>query len=145
MKLVNIYLNFPGNADEAFRFYETVFGTRISMKQTFGETTFLSNPPEHAKNKLMHVQLPITETVQLMGSDVVEGIGPGGPPLNAGNNFHVVLVANDKTEADRTFEALSNAGGRVEMPIGNAPWGAYFGMCADRFGIQWMVTLPTTV
>jgi PhnB protein len=141
MQTVNVYLNFPGTTDEAFRFYETVFGTRISMKQTFGETTFMPNVPEEAKNKIMHVQLPITETIHLMGSDAVPGFGP---PLKPGNNFHVSIVAKDKAEADRAFAALST-GGSVAMPLGNAPWGQYFGMCVDRFGVQWMVSLPNTV
>jgi PhnB protein len=94
--------------------------------------------PEGAKSKLIHIQLPITETVHLMGSDAVEGFGP---PLKPGNNFHVSVVANDKAEADRVFQALSGDGGRVTMPIANA--GPYFGMCVDRFGTQWMVSLPT--
>ena len=141
MQLVHIYLNFPGTTEEAFKFYETVFGTRIAMMQTFGETSFVKNAPEASKKKIMHVALPITETVHLMGSDAVDGFGP---PLQAGNNFHVSVVAKDKAEADRTFAALS-AGGQVTMPIANAPWGPYFGMCVDRFGVQWMVSLPHPV
>jgi PhnB protein len=137
MKLAHFYLNFPGNAEEAFQFYETVFGTKISMKQTFGETAFMPNVPEAAKKKIMHVQLPITDVVMLMGSDTVEGFGP---PAVYGNNFHISIVANDKAEADRAFAALSN-GGSVAMPIANAPWGPYFGMCVDRFGVHWMVSL----
>jgi len=139
MQLVHVYLNFPGNAEEAFHFYETVFGTKIAMMQTIGDTPFVANAPEAAKKKLLHVQLPITEAVHLMGSDSVEGFGP---PLKVGNNFHISLVANDKAEADRTFAALS-AGGSVEMPIANAPWGPYFGMCTDKFAVKWMVSLPT--
>jgi PhnB protein len=100
------------------------------------------NVPDAAKNKIMHVQLPITEAVHLMGSDAVEGFGP---PLKEGNNFHISIVADDKAEADRTFEALSSGGGKVAMPLANAPWGPYFGMCVDRFGTQWMVSLPTPV
>jgi len=141
MQLVHIYVTFPGTAEEAFRFYEGVFGTRIAMKQTFGETSFMPNVPEGAKKKIMHMQLPITETVHLMGSDAVEGLSP---PLKEGNNFHVSVVAKDKAEADRAFASLST-GGKVTMPLANAPWGMYFGMCADRFGVQWMVSLPTTV
>jgi PhnB protein len=138
MQLAHVYLNFPGNTAEAFRFYETVFGTKIAMMQTFGDTSFVKNAPESAKNKIMHVQLPITESVHLMGSDSVEGFGP---PLKPGNNFHVCVVAKDKAEADRAFAALSG-GGSVTMPIANAPWGPYFGMCVDKFGVQWMVSLP---
>ena len=138
MQLVHIYLNFAGNTEEAFQFYEKVFGTRVAFKQTFGETSFMKGVPEGAKNKIVHIQLPITETVHLMGSDAVEGFGPQFKP---GNNFHVSLVATDKAEADRVFQALSSDGGKVTMPIANAPWGPYFGMCVDRFGTQWMVSL----
>jgi PhnB protein len=141
MQLVHVYLNFPGTTEEAFRFYETVFGTRIVMMQTFGETSFVENAPEATKKKIMHAQLPITEAVHLMGSDSVDGFGP---PLKPGNNFHISVVAKDKAEADRAFAALS-AGGSVAMPLANAPWGPYFGMCVDRFGVQWMVSLPNAV
>jgi PhnB protein len=140
MQLVHVYLNFPGTTEAALRFYETVFGTKIIMMQTFGDTPFIPNVPEAAKKKLMHAQLPITSSVHLMASDAVEGFGP---PLKPGNNFHVSLVADDKTEADRVFQALSGGGGEVTMPIANAPWGPYFGMCVDRFGVQWMVSLST--
>ena len=142
MQLVHFYTNFPGNAQEAFHFYEKVFGTKILMMQTFGETSFMANAPEAAKNKIMHVQLPLTDAVHLMGSDCVEGFGP---PLKPGNNFHISIVADDKAEADRLFAALSSDGGEVRMPLANAPWGPYFGMCADRFGVQWMVSLTKPV
>jgi len=141
MQLVHVYLNFPGTTEEAFRYYETVFGTKIAMMQTFGDTPFAQNAPESAKKKIMHAQLPITEAVHLMGSDAVEGFGP---PLKPGNNFHVSVVANDKAEADRAFEALSRDG-KVTMALANAPWGPYFGMCVDRYGVQWMVSLPNPV
>ena len=139
MQLVHVYLNFPGTAEAAFRYYETVFGTKIVMMQTFGDTPFIKDAPEAARKKIMHAQLPITEAVHLMGSDVVEGMGS---PVTWGNNFSVSIVASDKAEADRAFEQLS-AGGKVTMPIANAPWGPYFGMCVDKFGVQWMVSLPT--
>ena len=136
MQLVHFYLNFPGKTEEAFRFYASVFGTSITMMQTFGETSFMPNVPEGAKKKIMHAQLPITETVHLMGSDSVEGFGP---PLKPGNNFHISIVAQDKAEADRAFAALSERG-QVTMPLANAPWGPYFGMCVDRFGTPWMIS-----
>jgi PhnB protein len=140
MQLAHVYLNFPGTTDEAFHYYEKVFGTRILMMQTFGDTPF-ANAPDSAKKKIMHAQLPITESVHLMASDSTEGCGP---TLQVGNNFHVSVVAKDKAEADRAFAALSD-GGKVTMPLANAPWGPYFGMCVDRFGVQWMVSLPTPV
>ncbi len=141
MQLVHFYLNFPGTTKAAFQFYETVFGTKIAMIQTFGEAAFMPNVPAAAKDKVMHVQLPITEAVHLMGSDVVEGLSPA---TTFGSNFSISLVATDKAEADRVFAALSNAG-VVKMPLANAPWGPYFGMCVDQFGINWMVSLPTPV
>jgi PhnB protein len=141
VQLVHVYLNFPGNTDEALKHYASVFGTKVAMRQTFGEATFLPNVPEAAKGKVMHAQLPLTETVLLMASDAVPGFGP---PLQPGNNFHVSVVAKDKAEADRAFAALSE-GGEVRMALANAPWGTYFGMCVDRFGVQWMVSLPGTV
>ncbi|HEX7666762.1 MAG TPA: VOC family protein [Polyangiaceae bacterium] len=142
MQLVHVYLNFPGNTAEAMRFYENVFGTKIIMMQTFGEAGFVPNCPDFAKDKIVHAQLPITEAVHLMASDNVEGLSP--VKYQAGNNFQVSIVAKDKAEADRAFELLS-AGGKVGMPLANAPWGPYFGMCTDRFGINWMVSLPTPV
>jgi len=142
MQLAHIYINLPGTTKEAFRFYETVFGTKIAMIQTFGETSFMPNVPDAVKDKIMHVSLPLTESVHLMGSDAIEGFGP---PAVFGNNFHISVVANDKAEADRVFAALSSDGGSVAMPLANAPWGPYFGMCVDRFGIHWMVSLPTPV
>lgn len=138
MKLAHVYVNFPGTADAAFTFYEKVFGTKIVMKMTFGDAPFVKDAPEAAKSKLMHVQLPLTDAVHLMGSDVVEGMGP---PVKFGDNFSVSVVAGDKAEADRVFGALSSDGGRVDMPIANAPWGPYFGMCTDKFGVHWMVSL----
>ncbi|MBK9519049.1 MAG: VOC family protein [Anaeromyxobacter sp.] len=139
MQHVHVYLNFAGTTDEALRLYESVFGTRVVFRQTFGESTFIPNVPEHAKGKVMHAQLPITEAVHLMASDAVPGFGP---PLQVGNNFHVSIVAKDKAEADRAFALLSE-GGTVAMPLANAPWGPYFGMCVDRFGVHWMVSLTT--
>jgi PhnB protein len=142
MQLVHLYLNFPGNTAEALRFYETVFGTKVAMVQTFEEASFMANVPESAKKKIVHAQLPITETVHMMASDAIEGFGP---PLKVGTNFSISIVAKDKAEADRAFKALSSEGGKVTMPIANAPWGPYFGMCTDRYDVQWMVSLPNPV
>jgi PhnB protein len=141
MQLVHLYINFPGTTKAAFQFYEKVFGTKITLMQTFGETSFMPNVPDAAKDQIMHAQLPITEAVHLMGSDAVDGFGPKAV---YGNNFHVSVVANDKAEADRVFAELSGSGS-VTMPLANAPWGPYFGMCVDGFGIHWMVSLDKAV
>jgi PhnB protein len=74
-----------------------------------------------------------------MASDFVDGLSPG--TFVAGNNFSISVVGNDKAEADRVFEGLA-ASGKITMPLANAPWGPYYGMVTDRFGIQWMVSLP---
>jgi len=137
MQLVHFYLNFPGTTREALKQYEAIFGTKILAMQTFGETPFAGPVDEADKGKIMNAQLPITETIHLMASDSLPGHGPA---LSVGNNFHITLVADDKAEADRVFAGLS-AGGSVGMPLANAPWGPYFGMCTDRFGIQWIISL----
>lgn len=141
MQLVHIYVNFPGTTAEALKYYEGVFGTKIVMMQTFGETPFVPNVPEGAKNKIMHGQLPISESVHLMASDANCGMGP---PVTIGDNFQISVVAKDKAEADRVYAKLSE-GGKTTMPMANAPWGPYFGMVQDKFGINWMVSLPTPV
>jgi len=141
MKLVHFYLNFPGTAREAFEYYASVFGTKIIGALTYGEAGFAGKVDDSIKDKMMNIQLPITESVHLMASDSVGGMGP---PLAVGNNFHITLVAADKAEADRAFAALAE-GGEVTMPLANAPWGPYFGMCRDRFGIQWMMSLDHAV
>lgn len=137
MRLVHIYLNFPGTCEEAFRFYEKVFETKIEGILRFGEASFAGDVPAAAKNKIMNIHMPITEEVHLMGADTVEGIGA---PLAVGNNFSIMAVARTKEEADRAFAMLSE-GGAATMPLANAPWGPYFGMCSDKFGIQWMISL----
>jgi uncharacterized glyoxalase superfamily protein PhnB len=83
MKLVHVYLNFPGTTREAFAYYESVFRTKTIAIQTYGETPFAGDVSDDVKDKVMNAQLPIA----------------------------------------------------------NAPWGPYFGMCTDKFGIQWMISL----
>jgi PhnB protein len=137
MKHAHVYLNFPGTTREAFEYYSSIFGTQIAMIQTFGETTFMGPVPDAVKPKIAHAQLQLTPAVHLMASDAVPGFGP---PVAYGNNFQVSIVASDKAEADRVFAALGK-GGKTGMPLANAPWGPYFGMCTDKFGINWMVSL----
>lgn len=138
MKLVHVYINFPGNTGEAIDYYEQVFQTKAVARMAFGEVPWVPNVPEDAKSKLMHAQLPLTETVHLMASDFVEGMSPGS--FVRGTDFNISIVADDKADADRVFGMLAD-GGQVRMPLGNAPWGPYFGMVTDRFGVQWMVSL----
>ena len=140
VKLVHFYLGFPGTAREAFEYYEKVFGTKIVGMQTYGQTSFVP-VPDSVKDKIMNIQLPLSDTVHLMASDSVPGFGP---QLIEGNNFNIVIVANDKEEADRVFAALSKDG-KETMPIANAP-GAPYSVCVGiNVGIQWMVSLDHPV
>ena len=141
MKLVHFYLTFPGNCEEAFQYYEGVFKTKILGIVRFGEADFAGPVPAQHKNKVMNIQMPLSEEVHLMGADAVEGLSP---PVIYGNNFSISAVASDKAEADRVFQLLSE-GGSVHMPLANAPWGPYFGMCKDKFGIHWMISLDHPV
>lgn len=87
------------------------------------------------RQKIMHVSLPIGDDNILMGTDALES---RGQQLNVENNFYITIEPESKDEADRLFTMLA-AGGKVEMPMQDAFWGAYFGMFKDKFGIQWMV------
>ncbi len=138
MTTVNVYLTFNGNCEEAFNFYKSVFGGEFSSLGRFGEMPpqeGMPPVPDSDKNKLMHVSLPISTETVLMGSDSSDAFGP---PTVVGNNFSISINPDSREDADRFFNGLSE-GGQVIMPMGDTFWGAYFGMFADRFGINWMV------
>jgi PhnB protein len=135
MATINPYLNFLGNTEEAFNFYKSVFGGEFSSLVRFKDMPAAGPIPAQDSNKIMHVALPIGKGNTLMGTDALESMGH---KLTEGDNFILSLSAESKAEADKLFGALS-AGGKVEMPMGDAPWGAYFGMSKDKFGIKWMV------
>jgi len=134
MASVNAYVNFDGNCAQAFDFYKSVFGGEFQARMKFGEAPGMDAPPE-MKDKLMHVALPIGKGTVLMGSDWSSQMFG---PMIRGNSFALTVNADDRAEADKLFKSLS-AGGQVTMPIADAFWGAYFGMCTDKFGINWMV------
>lgn len=138
MATVNVYLTFNGNCEEAFLFYQSVFGGEFPYLGRFNEM-----PPseecgpmsEEDGNKIMHVCLPISAETSLMGSDTM---GDWAPQFVQGNNFSISINATSKEEADTLFAKLSE-GGQVTMPMSATFWGAYFGMFTDKFGINWMV------
>lgn len=136
MALINPYLHYNGNAEEAFNFYKSVFGGEFAMIARFKD---LENPeqpfPEEEANKVMHIALPIGNTNVLMGSDVPNVLGKVNEQENRSK---ISISAESKEEADHLFNGLS-AGGNVEMPIADSPWGSYFGMFRDKYGIEWMV------
>ncbi len=136
---LNTYLTFDGNCREAFEFYRSVFGGEFAEFRTFGDGPPDMPVSEAEKNHVLHVALPIGSSV-LMGSDS----SSSAPPLAVGNNFSLSIEVESREQCDELFAKLS-AGGSVIMPLQEMFWGAYFGQCTDRFGINWMVdyTLPT--
>lgn len=133
---VNVYLNFPGNTEEAFEFYRSVFGGEFSSVVRFKDMPMEGvTIPEADQDKLMHISLPVGDGQVLMATDVLTSLGQ---ELNTGNNAHISLHPDSRQEADRLFAALSQ-GGTVEMPIGDQVWGDYYGSFRDRFGVNWMV------
>jgi PhnB protein len=139
MARVSTYLNFPGTTEEAFTFYRSVFGGEFNGPvHRFGDMPAQPGQPPMApaeRQMVMHVELPILGGHVIMGTDAPESMGFTCKP---GNNTHLNLEPDTRAEADRLFNALS-AGGKVEMPMQDMFWGAYFGSCTDRFGINWMV------
>ena len=129
---LSIYLNFDGNCREAFEFYHSAFGGEFMHISTFGEGPPDMGVPEEESERIMHVSLPIGDSV-LMGSDTSRTFGP---PYQAGNNFSVSCHPQTREETDRLFAAIS-AGGTVTMPPADMFWGSYFGTCVDKFGIPW--------
>ena len=129
---LSIYLNFDGNCREAFEFYHSAFGGEFMHISTFGEGPPDMGVPEEESERIMHVSLPIGDSV-LMGSDTSRTFGP---PYQAGNNFSVSCHPQTREETDRLFGAIS-AGGTVTMAPADMFWGSYFGTCVDKFGIPW--------
>jgi PhnB protein len=140
MASVSTYLNFPGNTEEAFLFYQSVFGGEfeggIVRMDSVPETE--GHPPLSEENKklVMHVCLPILGGHKLMATDATESMGL--PPVKFGNNIFINLQPDTREESDRIFAALS-AGGKADMPMQEMFWGDYFGSLTDKFGVQWML------
>ena len=140
MASINPHINFNGNAEEAFNFYKSVFGGEFSKIMRFKELASDDFPvPDHEANKIMHIALPIGNSV-LMANDVPEILGRTNENENRSK---IVIAAESKEEADKLFNGLS-VGGQIEMPISESPWGTYFGMFRDKYGIEWMIDFDST-
>ena len=136
MAAINPYIIFQGNCEEAFDHYKSVFGGEFTMLSRYSdmpprEETDL---PVEIKDLIMHVELSLGKDAILMGSDA----GPGAPPTVRGNNLHISIAADSKDHADHLYNGLSE-GGNKNMPMEKTFWGSYFGMCTDKFGINWMI------
>jgi PhnB protein len=136
MASINPYIHFNGNAEEAFTFYKSVFGREFDTLVRFKDMNFEGAPNfEKEAEKIMHIALPIGKYSVLMGSDTPEQLGIHSEMETRSKIF---ISAESKEEADRILKELSK-GGQIEMPIEDSPWGKYFGMFRDKFGIEWMV------
>ncbi len=135
MAKLNPYLNFPGNTEEAFLFYKSVFGGDFITLQRFGDTPEAGNVPPQDRDKIMHVSLPVGTVNTLMATDALESMGH---KLIGENSIHISVEAESKEEAVQIFSGLSD-GGKITMPLQETFWGAYFGMLKDKFGIHWMI------
>ena len=135
MAKINPYINFNGNAEEAFDFYKSVFGGEFASIVRFKDLESPEFPiPDNEANKIMRIILPIGNNT-LIANDVPEAMGP----VSENENRSKISVSTDsREEADKIFAGLT-LGGTVEMPMSDSPWGTYFGMFRDQFGIEWTV------
>jgi PhnB protein len=136
MRTINPWINFNGNAEEAFTFYRSVFGgefTKIIRFKDLASEEF--QVPENEANKIMTIVLPLGKHNVLIGNDVPEFMGTVN---ERENRFKITVAAESREEADKIFIGLSTDG-EVEEPIGDSPWGTYAGMFRDKYGIEWIV------
>lgn len=136
MATISPWINFNGNAEEAFTFYKSVFGgefTKVTRFKDLANAEF--KPAEQEENKIMYIALPIGKNTMLIGNDVPEFMGRVSENENRSK---ISIGAESKEEADRLFTGLS-AGGEVEGPMGDGPYGSYMGMFRDKYGIEWII------
>jgi PhnB protein len=135
MPTINPYINFNGNAEEAFHFYKSVFGGEFGKIIRFKEMTSAEHPlSENDADKIMHITLPIGKNV-LMANDVPESMGRVNEHENRSK---IAINAESREEADTLFHGLS-VGGEIEFPLSDSPWGSYFAMFRDKYGIEWTI------
>lgn len=136
MRAINPWINFNGNAEEAFTFYKSVFGGEFSKIVRFSDLASEEfTVPEAEANKVMYIALPIGKNNVLIANDVPEFMGRVS---ESENRSKIAVSTESREEADHVFNGLS-AGGDVEGPIGDGPWGTYTGMFRDKYGIEWIV------
>ena len=142
MAKVSIYLNFPGNTEEAFNFYKSVFKTEWSAPiMKMGDMPAPEGMPplsEADKNKVMHVALPTLAGVEIMGTDTIESMGQ---QTVIGNNTTISLEPDSRAETERLFKLLSEGATEV-APLADQFWGALWGCCLDKYGVRWMFNFP---
>ncbi|MFT3912279.1 MAG: VOC family protein [Ferruginibacter sp.] len=135
MASINPYLNFPGNTEEVFNFYKSVFGGEFLSLQRFKDTPDQDKIPADAREMIMHISLPIGKGNVLMATDAPSSMGF---TLVPGNNVYICISPDSEEEANKLFNGLS-AGGKVTMAFQKMFWGAMYGDFTDKFGVKWMV------
>ena len=143
MAKVSTYLNFPGNTEEAMNYYRTIFNSKfVGMGlQRFGDMPAQEGMPplsDADKKLILHAEIEIIGGHVLMATDAPESFGM---TVNVGNNMHISLEPESRDETTRIFNALAE-GGTITMPLQDMFWGAYYGSCSDKYGINWMVNFP---
>jgi PhnB protein len=141
MSTINTWINFNGNAEEAFTFYKSFFGGEFTRVVRFKDIASAEFPvAEKEENKIMYIGLPIGNNTMLIANDVPEVLGQ----VNEHENRSKILISTEsKEEAERLFSGLSD-GGEVEGSMGNSPWGSYAGMFRDKYGIEWIIEFSPT-
>ena len=140
MPKVNTYLNFPGNTEEAFNFYKKVFGTDFISLTRMKDMPRPEGAPSLSDadaNKIMNIQLPITNGHVLMATDALESLGH---KVTVGNNVTISLDLDSKEEAEKIYSQLMEGSPENSGPLSPMPWGALWGSCLDKYGIRWMVS-----
>jgi len=132
---INAYLHFMGKTEEAMNFYRSILGGEFTVFGRFRDVPGAENMNPEDQKKIMHISLTTKNGTVIMATDSLESMGQ---QVSFGNNVHLCIQAESETEVDKLFIALS-AGGKVEMPVNKTFWGAYFGMCQDKYGVQWMI------
>lgn len=137
MARVNTYLNFQGRTEEALAFYAEIFGTEVTMLTRYSDMPGVGpgELPAEEQGLVMHAELPILAGHVLMATDMLRSLGH---EARIGNNTTICLDVDSREEADRLYDALSE-GGSEGSPMADMPWGAYWGVILDRYGIRWMV------
>ncbi len=135
MLSMNPYFNFMGNTEEAMNFYKSIFGGEFTTFQRFKEVPGGDKMPPDEQDKIVHITLTTPKGHVFMATDALQSMEQ---KLTFGNNYHITIHTENEAETAKLFNGLS-AGGRVEMPLNKTFWGAYCGMCADKFGVQWLI------
>ena len=135
MRNTIFYFHFNGTAEAAMKFYKKVLGGEFLIFQQFKDVPGAEKMPVENQERFIHISLQVSPSITIMASDTMGSV----EDLNIGNNFHICLTTDSENETDKLFEELSK-NGSVEMPLNKTFWGAYFGMCRDKFGVQWMLS-----